>query len=176
MPTSVPVFPLKFRKTAACKFKKQNPAAIVFKCVCVCVSLTKKGLCVKGYCVCVYNSMKQRLCVHVWMYLCVCKYTLSWTIGKNGWINLNGNSLFRVALKALAAYRGPYLKQVLEGVDSFIRALFLSRYRYSTNSYVRTGLFNSLRLMGHGHDSNTLRKPQEWIIILQSIVQAEGAF
>jgi len=81
-----------------------------------------------------------------------------------------------VALNALAAYRGPYLKQVLEGVDSFIRALFLSRYRYSTNSYVRTGLFNPLCLVGYGHDSNTLRKPQEWIIILQSIVQAEGAF
>ncbi len=81
-----------------------------------------------------------------------------------------------MALKALAAYRGPYLKQVLEGVDSFIRALFLSRYRYSTNSYVRTGLFNPLHLMGHRDDSNTLREPQEWIIILQSIVQAEGAF
>lgn len=81
-----------------------------------------------------------------------------------------------MALKALAAYRGPYLKQVLEGVDSFLRALFLSRYRYSTNSYVRTGLFNSLHLVGYKDDSNTLRGPQEWIIILQSIVQAEGAF
>lgn len=139
----------------------------------MCVCLTKKGLCVKRYCVCVNNSMTQRLCVHVWLYLCVCSYTLPWT---NGWINLNGNSLFCVALNALAAYRGPYLKQVLEGVDSFIRTLFLSRYRYSTNSYVRTGLFNPLCLVGHGHDSNTQRKPQEWIIILQSIVQAEGAF
>lgn len=84
--------------------------------------------------------------------------------------------MFCVALNALAVHRGPYLKQVLEGVDSFIRALFLSRYRYSTNSYVRTGLFNPVCLVGHWHDSNTLRKAQEWIIILQSIVQAEGAF
>ncbi len=81
-----------------------------------------------------------------------------------------------MALKALAVYRDPYLKQVLEGVDSFIRALLLSRYRYSTNSYVRIGLFNPLRLVGHRDDSNTLRELQEWIIILQSIVQTEGAF
>lgn len=118
-----------------------------------------------------FTTVLNRVCE----YVCARIRPLS-HLGKKGWISLNGNSLFCMALKALAVYRGPYLKQVLEGVDSFIKPLFLPPYRYSANSYVRTGLFNPLRLAGLGDDSNTQRNPQEWIIILHSIVQAEGAF